>query len=153
MPHCGAVVVFGLGLSLLMSACGEGGAEDDDVELTNCLRMGDPEVSCRFEGTWSTDAQPQGAFVGVSAIRPGALDLALGRIGQRASYLVWAFRGATDTTFSGPVQVRFSRGDHPKDGDIEIALLDGGSRLRLHVNSGGQFLTDNSTFEGVFVDR
>lgn len=144
------VFMYSLSLALLVSACGDGAGESE-VERTSCPRLGDDEVSCRFDGVWSRPDRSYEASVHVGSNSPfDGFSLSVGRIGERSSYQAWSFTPPTDTSFVGPVQIRFTSGDQVFDGSIEVELVDAGTVLRVHVIA-GELLGVGSTFEGAYV--
>lgn len=143
-----AFSIVSLGLSLLVAACGDGSG-GDEVELTSCPRLGDPEVSCRFDGLWSDQfAEPHESSVRVTTTPSGGIHLSIGPNLRRPTYTMSSASSATDTTFTGNVRVALAD-DWVQQAGIEVVLLDGGATLRLDVVE-GPALT-GVTFDGVYA--
>ena len=87
-------------LVIFVGACGESDADTD----TLCARLGDPEVSCRFEGKWENSYIEYDAFVRVTAARAGALNMSIGQIGERRSYSASTFTGVSGKPTNLPLE-------------------------------------------------
>lgn len=141
-----SIRIVGLGLLLLVAACGDGSG-DDEAELTSCPRLGDAEVSCRFDGLWSDrSGEPVEASARVTTPPSNSIHLSMRRK-RHTTLSISGSAAVTDTTYVGAARV-YDPPDWIAPATIEVALNEQGTALRLRVTEGPWA---GSSFDGVFV--